>query len=160
MTQKIRGKVAKILTDRLLAVNVGSADGVKVGMFFDVHDRNTKQIIDPDTKETLGILERVKVRVQVIKSHEKFSLASTFHKTKINKGGSFEVGPFSSFLMPAKWVTEYETLSGKDEGWNEISESDSYVKEGDPVIQVLDCEKDPKEGLTSRLRLLEAPKDD
>ena len=36
MTEPIRGKVARILDERKIALNLGYANGVSVGMYFDV----------------------------------------------------------------------------------------------------------------------------
>lgn len=63
--EAIRGKVARILNSRELAINVGAADGVKVGMYFDVLDPKGEDIKDPDSGEVLGSLERPKVRVKL-----------------------------------------------------------------------------------------------
>jgi len=52
----IRGKVARILNSRELAINVGSADGVDVGMYFDVLDPKGEDVKDPDSGEVLGSL--------------------------------------------------------------------------------------------------------
>ena len=38
MTKPIRGKVARVLNTREIAINVGTANGVTVGMYFDVMD--------------------------------------------------------------------------------------------------------------------------
>lgn len=35
------------------------------------------------------------------------------------------------------WVTRYETLKTREETWEDLEEEDSYVKTGDPVVQVL-----------------------
>lgn len=147
MTEPIRGKVAKVLTSRELAINVGSNHGVTVGMVFEVID-TFDSIIDPDTKEPLGSIERIKVKVQVTQVKEQFSLASTFSKKRVNVGGNlFDLGPLSAKLMPANWVTRYETLRKDDYRHPEkISEDESYVKRGDTVLQV--CESD--EGMTPR----------
>ena len=67
----IRGKVARILTARQLALNIGVKDGVKVGMLFDVLDPKGDDITDPDTGEVLGSLYRPKVRAA--KRNRRFS---------------------------------------------------------------------------------------
>lgn len=158
MPQPIRGKVAEILTTRELAINVGSTHGVQANMLFDVYDNQTKHIVDPDTTETLGVLQRLKVRVKVTDVYERFSLATTFRKTVVNEGGGLALGPIASMLLPAKRVTKYETLSGKNRGWNELSEIDSYVSKGDPVVQVVDPEYDQVSDYASTLRLVESGK--
>ena len=43
----------------------------------------------------------------------------------------------SNVLMPPKWITVHETLKTEEKTWEDLDEKDSYVKTGDPVIQVL-----------------------
>ena len=52
MSVPIRGKVARVLNSREIAINLGSTNGVVVGMHFDVVD-SKEDIRDPDTKEVL-----------------------------------------------------------------------------------------------------------
>lgn len=140
MTDSIRGKVARILDTRHLVLNVGSTHGVTVGMYFDVLDPKGEDITDPDTGQILGSIERPKVRVQVIKVDEKLAVASTFKKKEVNVGGrgSVNVGGLAEMFMPPKYVTKYETLKTTEKTWEDLSESESYVKSGDPVVQVSD----------------------
>jgi len=137
-TGPIRGKVAQILNSRELIINVGECDGVAVGMYFNILDPKGEEVKDPDTGEVLGSVARPKVRVRVIKVQERLSIATTFQKEKINIGGQgFDVEyGFTRFLMPPKWVTKYETLKTSEKTWEDLDEEKSYVKTGDPVIQV------------------------
>ena len=134
----IRGKVARILTARQLALNIGVKDGVKVGMLFDVLDPKGDDITDPDTGEVLGSLYRPKVRVEIIEAQERLSVAQTFKKYKVNIGGSgFDLGSsIADILKPPKYVTRYETLKTTEKTWESIEEGESYVKSGDPVVEV------------------------
>lgn len=50
------------------------------------------------------------------------------------------------------WVTRYETLKTREETWEDLEEEDSYVKTGDPVVQVL---SDPEERGESESELAE-----
>jgi len=83
----IRGKVARILTSRQLALNVGSEAGVKIGMMFDVLDPKGDDIADPDTGELLGSVYRPKVRVEVVEVQDHLSVAQTYKKRRVNRGG-------------------------------------------------------------------------
>jgi len=136
----IRGKVAQILNSRELIINVGERDGVVVGMYFDILDPKGEEVKDPDTGEVLGSVARPKVRVKVTKVQERLSIATTFRKEKINIGGQGAglVFGFTKFLMPPKWVTKYETLKTSEVTWEDLDEEESYVKTGDPVVQVAD----------------------
>lgn len=117
MSTLIRGKVARVLNEREVAINVGSAKGVVVGMYFDVIE--DEEIRDPDTREVLGSIDRPKVGLQVTHVQEKLSVAIT--RTW-------------SLKLP-KWITEYETLKKE---WVDLDENDSRVKVGDPVVQVIE----------------------
>lgn len=139
MTEPIRGKVARVLNSKEIAINIGSSSGVQIGMYFDVMDPKGEDIRDPDTIEILGSIERPKVRVRITKVQEKISIASTFRKKEVNVGGQgFGLIGFSRALMPQKWVTKYETLKTDEQTWEDLDESESYVKTGDPVVQVLE----------------------
>lgn len=137
MTNLIRGKVARVLNSRELALNIGSEHGVREGMLFDVIDPKGEDIVDPETGDIIGSLERAKVRVKVISVQNRLSVASTYKKERVNVGG---VGIGSSainqlFLQP-EYVTQYETLKTEERTWEDLSEAESYVKHGDPVVQV------------------------
>lgn len=138
MTDLIRGKVARILNSREIAINVGWDDGVDRGMYFDVMDQNHEEIRDPDTQEVLGSIQRPKIRVKITMVQEKLSLASTYKKKKVNVGGSgMEFTGLSRVLMPPEWVTRYETLKTEEKTWEDLkAEGQSLVQTGDPVVQV------------------------
>jgi hypothetical protein len=121
-------------------INLGATNGVAVGMYFDVLDPKGEDILDPDTHEVLGSLERPKVRVQITKTEERLSVASTFKKKTVNVGGrgGLAVSGLAEMFMPPKHVTKYETLKTTEKTWEDLEESDSYVKTGDPVVQVLE----------------------
>ena len=139
MTDLIRGKVARILNSREIAINVGSDHGVSPGMYFDVMDQNHEAIRDPDTQELLGSIHRPKIRVRITMVQEKLSLASTYKKRKVNVGGVdlLTLPRLSRTLMPPKWVTRYETLKTEEKTWEDLEMGgQSFVQTGDPVIQV------------------------
>ena len=151
----IRGKVARVLNTREIAINVGVEDGVTVGMYFNVMDLQYEDIRDPDTDEVLGSIERPKVRVKIIHVQEKLSLATTYRKERVNTGGNFiSLGPFARSLMPPNWVTRYETLSKIEEHRDVLDEEDSYVKAGDLVVQVIEEVNTAGEVLTEDTKAL------
>ena len=138
MAKPISGKVARVLNTREIAINVGSTDSVAVDMYFDVMDPLYNDIIDPDTKEVLGSVARPKVRVKITHVEAKLSLATTYRTEKAN------IGPrVYDFLLPSgDLTTRYETLkqNGKlGDQPDALDESESYVKTGDPVIQVIEA---------------------
>lgn len=137
MNNKIHGKVAKVLNSNEVALNIGSEDGVKIDMYFDIMDPTGENISDPETGEILGSVERSKVRVKVTKIQKKLSIASTFKERRKNIGGTgLNYGVLSKALMPPKWVTELETLKTEEKTWEDLEERESYVKTGDPVVEV------------------------
>lgn len=136
-TERLRGRVARILTSREIAINLGEDNGVEVGMYFDILHEGGQDIEDPETGEVLGNIERPKVRVKVTHVQDKLSLASTYKKRRVNLGGSLEIAPFglSRALMPPRWVTKFETLKTEEKTWENLDEEGSYVKIGDPVVE-------------------------
>ena len=142
-SELIRGKVARILNSRELALNIGADHGVDIDMLFDVLDPGSDDILDPDTGMKIGSVYRPKVRVRVIEVQSKMSVASTYRSRKVNIGGrgsSFQA--LSALFTPPEWVREYETLKTEEATWESIDEKDSYVSTGDPVVQVPKIEDD------------------
>ncbi|MCY4653158.1 MAG: hypothetical protein OXC95_08345 [Dehalococcoidia bacterium] len=135
--EPIRGKVARILNSREVALNIGKEDGVAPGMFFDILVPDPDSVTDPDTGEVLGSLDIAKTRVKVIRIQDRLSVATTYRKQQVNMGGQ---GFLTRRMFEApRWVTKYETLKTNESmayRARELSEEDSYVSIGDPVVQV------------------------
>lgn len=72
MSASIIGKVAAIIDDTTLVVNVGQAQGVEEGMGFVVYSEH-QEIVDPDSGEVLGKWEIVKAQVVVVHVQERMS---------------------------------------------------------------------------------------
>ena len=142
MSELIRAKVARVLNSREIAINAGKKHGVSVGMLFDVMDPKGEDIKDPATSEVLGSLLRPKIRVKVTRVQDKLSVASTYKKKRINVGGvqtfGVDIGAFSRSLMPPKYEERFETLKTDEKTWEDIEEDESFVKTGDPVVQVVE----------------------
>jgi hypothetical protein len=140
MNKPIRAKVARILNSREIVISAGSKNGVEIGMHFDVLDPKGEDITDPDTGEVLGSILRPKVRVKITKVQECLSVASTYKKKTINIGGQGEIfgdlGNLSRSLLPPKYIEKYETLKTDEKTWEDLSEEESFVKTGDPVVEV------------------------
>lgn len=138
MTQvkPIRGKVAQILNDREVAINRGLNDDVELGMKFNILS-HSQEIKDPDTQETLGAIDRVKVAVRVTSVYDKMSVAETFELRRVNVGGNgIGIGVFT----PPKWEDRPVTLRRDDARVNNLWKFNSYVAIGDPVVQVIEPE--------------------
>jgi hypothetical protein len=135
--ERIRGCVARIFSSRELVINRGSAHGVTKGMIFDVLDPDAVDIRDPGTHDVLGSVYRPKVRVRVSVVKEKLCVAETFKTRRLRTGG-LGSPDLSRRHKPAGWVYRVETLRAADAAWEDLSEEDSYVKTGDPVIQIVE----------------------
>ena len=143
-TEQIRGKVARILNSREVALNVGQKHGVQQGMIFEILSESGGEIRDPDSGDILGVADVAKARVKIKRAYEKFAVATTYRTRRVNVGG---VGPsaidISRYFAPPKWETRYETLKtegGFEAASEDLTESESYVRVGDSVVQVVDDE--------------------
>lgn len=134
--EPIHGKVARVLTTREVALNRGSTDGVRSGMVFKILTPKGSEIEDPDTGEVIGSVELEKARVRVTSVQDRVSVASTFRTHRVNVGGSGIV--LSRMFTPPKWETRIETLIADENATEDLPEEESFVRTGDPVVQVLD----------------------
>ncbi len=57
---QLRGKIAQLLSDRELVINIGLKDGVSKGMRFAILAATPLEIRDPDTNELLESIDREK----------------------------------------------------------------------------------------------------
>jgi hypothetical protein len=127
----IQGKVAGILTERELTINIGSADGVHEGMKFKVLADMPIEVRDPQTGEKLGEVDREKVRIAASEVREKFSVCRTYRKW----GTPF---PWYFGNILSRNVERYETLKAQDSQLPApLSEDESYIKKGDRVIELV-----------------------
>lgn len=76
----IVGKVAQILDDSLIVLNVGARDGVKVGMRMVVFEEG-EEVRDPETQKSLGRVELVKGMIEVVHVQEAMSQATGAQET-------------------------------------------------------------------------------
>ena len=145
----IRGKVARVLSDREVALNRGLSNGVEVGMIFDIVRSAGLDIQDPDTGEMLGSIDVPKASVKITTVQERVSVAATFRTRKVNVGGS---GVGLGLFEPPRWEYHYETLRLRDDSTdpNETTDSDTTVSVGDPVVQVLDSDALDESGSDSK----------
>jgi hypothetical protein len=122
----LRGKVAALLTSRELVLNLGSDDGVEVGMRF--------AITDPDTGKVIGDVKVPKTVVKIVRvDGPKVSVARTFRVIPGTPGVA------SVLLSTGAWVgtpARVETLAiGPDtELVTELDDNKSYIKVGDIAV--------------------------
>ena len=131
------GKVASVLTERELAINIGKNSGVEIGMKFKVLTEKPTEIIDPDSKTLLGKVDREKIRVEVIEVQPKLSVCRTYKTYVVGGMGLLGTSTFNSMFSHRREITE--TLKAEDSAFPQpLSEEDSFVKKGDRVQQIID----------------------
>lgn len=131
---KLEGRVAQILNERELVINIGSEAGVSKGMKFAVLADTPREIIDPVTKESLGLLDQEKVKVQAKQVLPKMAVCRTYTFRRV--GGELNPGRnIASMLGPER--QEYDTFNVENSSFPApIDPSQSYVKIGDRVRQI------------------------
>lgn len=142
--ERIEAKVARALPLRDSVLNRGSDAEVEVGMFFAILNSKGQQILDPDTNEVLGNVELPKTFVKVISVDEKLSVARTFREFTIPAVRGFDgVSALMAGLTPSRpEKIEIETLKTDETRLkDEMDEKDSYVKKGDPAVQITSGDK-------------------
>jgi len=70
-------RVASVLSDTQLVLNVGEQDGIDYKMRFLIYGISKEEIIDPVTKEPLGYLELVRGTGKVTYVQEKICIISS-----------------------------------------------------------------------------------
>lgn len=134
----LEGRVAAILSAREVAINIGSQEGVDEGMTFAVLAQSPVEVRDPSSGETLGHVDREKVRVKATEVHDTFSVCRTFERY-------YTGGGLTPHLLGTDWAgifleprTEHvRTLKVEDsELPPPLPEEESYVKVGDRVREV------------------------
>jgi hypothetical protein len=134
-TPLLQGKVAKILTEREVVINIGSVQGVKKGMRFAILASTPEEVSDPETGEVLDVVDRPKVLVQATEVRERITICSTYRTTKI-PGGAFNTVYSINRLFDLPQEVP-ETLRIEDSSLPApLSPEESYVKVGDRVKQV------------------------
>ena len=140
---RIKGKVAKVLTERDLVINKGDADGVEVGMRFKVLNKNGTDIRDPDNpSHIIGTVEMTKVVVKVVSVQEHLAVARTFKSIDVPPSGALGnvAATYGSVFgtLGSTGGRRVETLrSSEKTAAQEMDEKDSYIRIGDPVVQVV-----------------------
>ena len=133
--EPLEGKVAQILNDREVVINRGSKDGVETGMKFKIVESLT--ILDPDTDEELGSIERENIRVKVIDVQPAFAIAHTYQTYQALDGMSrdlFRVAGRTYSMTKVRTIRSSEDASAVDA---------KLVRIGDKVVQVDEYEETP-----------------
>lgn len=136
LSDPIRGAVARVLNRRELAINRGDQHGVRRGMVFAVLNTQGSDITDPETDEPLGSVDLPKVLVKIVRTQDRLSVGRTFKTRRRNVGGSGVM--LGDIFTPSRWIEEPETFEAGERTYQEeIDEEESFVKRGDPVVQMV-----------------------
>lgn len=112
MNSPIIGKVARVLSDRELVINKGTADGVTEGMIFEIIE--IVHVRDPNTNSVLGTVERPIVSfLNVVEVQEHLSVLYSYNKSMVLG----DRGSFSKSLLSSSRV---------------------LINIGDPVVQAIE----------------------
>lgn len=112
MTQSIKCKVIRIISQTELVIDAGSSQGVEKGMIFAVNGE--LDIRDPDSGETIEEIPYEKLRVKVSTLGENVSIAETYRRVRtrlaqdILFGEAFaqqELIKTKEITMPRDWDT-------------------------------------------------------
>jgi len=112
-------KVVAILGSTQVVINRGSDDGVKVGARYVVYSLGS-EVFDPDTKESLGQIELVKGKGEVIHTQARMATLETYEfdrGTKVvtqQSWGSFSGYPFGPNVTETQDTRK--TFQGVQEG--------------------------------------------
>jgi hypothetical protein len=136
MTKKeLEGYVAAILNERELVINIGSNQGVAVGMKFKILANSPTSIYDPISKERIGELNLEKVKVKCTKVEEQFSVCTTYVVHRYS-------GIFTATSQFQKMFEDREVVETLriDPAYKPapLAEEDSYVKIGDRCVEIFE----------------------
>jgi hypothetical protein len=142
---RIRGQVALILDERRLVINRGAGHGVRDGMVFVVLAEASIPVPDPENEgNIIDYVDREKIRVKVTEVRPKTAICSTYTRYYVRGGPFSGVGEIASLFSRSMYepgTYKTHTLKATDADLPQpISEDESFVKKGDPVVQVIDDE--------------------
>jgi hypothetical protein len=131
----LEGLVASILNTRELVLNIGGKNGVAIGMKFKVLEKDF-EIRDPKSQEVLGKIQREKIKIKIVDVKDKISIGRTYETYEEGYPSSFQI----SRMMISGSETKVRTLRATDETapYDLLDEKSSFVKIGDPVIQIIE----------------------
>lgn len=107
MAETIEGKVAKIIDEKTMVINVGGAAGVKPGMLFVIF-ADMDEVKDPDTGEVLGSWEAIKGHVQAAHVQERLSVCAP----AVPKAAGAEKTEGGSRVLSAEMIAASFTSAG------------------------------------------------
>lgn len=133
---KVTGKVAQVLDNRTLVLNVGQNKGVELGMKFLISSGTGTEIKDPDTGSVLGKVALPKVRVEVTRVDSKYSVAETYEYETINEGGAMSTVTIGKMFQQPRLIKKYKTFEIEDDQKKALDKEKSIVVTGDLAEQI------------------------
>lgn len=82
-------KVIKIISDKRIVINPGKNE-VQTGDILRVIEKNSEEIVDPDTNEVLGTLDYIKATITVEYVYEHMSICKNYETKTVNALDPFE----------------------------------------------------------------------
>ncbi|MBD7949920.1 FlgT C-terminal domain-containing protein [Oerskovia rustica] len=128
MTERITGRVVRVIDRERLVINRGAEDGVHVGMRFAILSPVTIDLSDPDDPERRHELPVARTVVKVTSVEEQFAIAQTFRTVKSS-------GVFGNLTAPSE---RPERLDAADTAVDEIDPAERTVKVRDSALEVLE----------------------
>lgn len=116
-------QVIEIVNHSTILINAGANQKVKVGDLVRVIEKGD-DVIDPDTKESLGTFDYIKDELEIVRVYPAFSVCKKIHRENINK-----LSPFSNL------VTTKTSIKSLNVNKEQISNRN--IK-GNPVISIGD----------------------
>ncbi len=116
MEKLIEGKVARILDEYSIVINVGRNDGVAKDMVFVVFTQSEDEVKDPDSGDALGKLENVKDYVTAAHVQDKFTICNAQETRNMHKEGE------SSGTQTLSGAMMAESMSARPRGSKDSTE--------------------------------------
>lgn len=137
----LKGRVAQVLDNRTLVVNIGASDGVTSEMEFEVYE-DTGVIRDPGSHEILTKGETiVKSRLEVQELRDNMAILET-----ITNQYSISFGDFASLGSAMDPTGGFAASSQEEMKTSDDTPDDIMVVErGDPIRQVVEENEDEKD---------------
>ena len=82
-------KVIQIISDKRIVINAGKNE-VQTGDILRVIEKNSEEIVDPDTNEVLGTLDYIKATITVEYVYEHMSICKNYETKTVNALDPFE----------------------------------------------------------------------
>lgn len=123
-------KIVKIIDEYTVVINAGSNSNVQVGDEFQILDKQSSEVIDPDTDEVIGYLDLIKATVKVSEVQEKMCICTSKYYAKAHETLLTNIGSIKSnlsFAEQERLNIDYKQATGG------LRRSDEPIRIGDTV---------------------------